>query len=161
MIVLCAGHRPDAVGFRHGPITEHDVCVRGVASLINKGGYTAIRSGTLEQKMAECKTLSGAALLIEFHLRQHRCQRPELLYAPKDNARRELCHTLQRPLSKMLLRNVEVKPGWYRNQMRFGVEFMLARMPVPTILVSLATIQDRNLDPERLANCFHKSLQYI
>lgn len=121
MLILSAGHYPNARGACFGDFCEHDEAVRWVSTIVHhinyRIGVLITPSLDLSGKVKWINSQNSPALAVEIHFNsdpKHKGRGSETLYCPGSEKGRLVASAVQNAIAPLLKPNRGIKEGWYR-----------------------------------------------
>jgi len=143
MILLSAGHRPGKPGEEYIGFNEHDEAVLWVNEIHSyiEDYCVIIPPNTTNNKLKTVyqlidKNYVGVNLWFEIHFNGVKTKKigPQIQYNPKHKNTKELANKILKPL-ELYFGQGEIVPGYYRNDKLKGLDFLLDKTPIPTLLI--------------------------
>ena len=123
MILLSAGHEPNAKGASYNGFNEHDeatIWVQTIYDIISAGDLyqcSIVPTGSLTDKVKWINSQSDAQLIVEIHFNSDESKRQhgsETLYMPGSEKGKWAAEIVQAEMAGLFPPSRGVKEGWYR-----------------------------------------------
>lgn len=162
VILVSAGHRPEARGACYQDFCEWEEAMQWASLIVNRIGRDGllVPTGHLRDKVSFINS-HGATLALEVHFNSavdrggnHVGEGCETLYMPLSVDGRRCAEIVQRALAEVFQPDRGVKPGWYQGDPTNGPIFFLKGTTCPALIIEPEFIHRRQvIQDSREAAC--------